>query len=313
MYRSAVSSLSADYWRGRRVLVTGASGFLGTWLCQLLMAEGATVHGQGRRNRPAHTHHPLQASLPEEAAALVASVAPDTIFHLASPIYFGEDAQDLARLGQGIVDATEALLAAATGRNIRFVHAGTCAEYGRAPAPHREDGPTIPINTYGTLKTEATSRVLAAPFDVTVVRPFRAIGPGDSTSVVAGAARAALRRRPFEMTEGRQIREWNHAATIAQGIMMAGSHPAAIGQVLNLGGGESRSVYGVVKAVFEAAGADVNLIQRGARPSRPNEPALLSGDHSKTCGLWGSLAQPSLDQTLAEAVQWTRTHLGCVA
>ena len=135
MYRSAVSSLSTDHWRGRRVLVTGASGFLGTWLCQLLMAEGATVHGLGRRNRPTHTHHPLQASLPKEAASLVESVAPDTIFHLASPIYFGEDPQETARLEQGIVDATEALLAAATGRNIRFVHAGSCAEYGRAPAP----------------------------------------------------------------------------------------------------------------------------------------------------------------------------------
>ena len=305
--------VSAEHWRGRRVLVTGATGFLGAWVSQALVESGAEVHGTGHQRTPLNVHHAHRAYLPRDAAAVVEHSSPEVIFHLASPIVMRPSPAQVDTLKDEIVGATEALLSAASAAGARLVHVGTCAEYGDAPAPHKEEGPAQPTNPYGVLKLEATRCVQASPVAAAVVRPFRAIGPGDTASVVAAAAKAALTGSSFEMTEGSQVREWNHAQAIATGIVAAGAHPGAVGQVINLGGGESRSVYDVVRAVFEAAGASASLIRRGARPQRLGEVALLTGRHSRATALWGSIPQPSLDETIAQAVAWMRAQIGDAA
>jgi len=310
VYRSLVSFQPQHYWQRRRVLITGASGFVGTWLCRLLKAAGAQVHGLGMTRDPTEASIRHRGALLDCADTLLKAVNPDTVFHLASPIYLGEDPAQLAQLRSGIIDSTAALVRACPPTVRRFVHIGSCAEYGDAPSPHRENTAVQSNNTYGKLKAEATQMVLAAPFNATVLRPFRAIGPGDTQSVLAAAATAALTGQPFPMTQGNQVREWNHIACIATAIMAAGSHPEAQGEVINIGGGESRSVIDLVRGVFGAAQADSSLIDRGARPQRKHEVSHLVGDHTKAQALWGHLPQPSLDDTIDEAVQWTRHRLG---
>lgn len=232
------------------------------------------------------------------------SVMPELVFHLASPVEAGASADRMADLRRGIVDAAQSVAEASGRRGIPMLHVGTCAEYGRASAPFREDGGAIPIDAYGELKLEATVH-LVTQSHVTVVRPFRAIGPGDESSVVAAAARAALAGESFAMTTGEQRREWNHVDAIAEGILRAAAHPEARGGVLNIGGGPVASVLEAVRAVFAAAGADGGLIQAGARPQRPGEIPLLAGDHSRAMRLWAPLVQPSFAETIEQAVSWT--------
>jgi len=217
----------------------------------------------------------------------------------------------MGTLRPGIVDATQAISAASASSRAQLVHIGTCAEYGRCPAPHNEDHTPQPVSPYGVLKLAATQSALAA--GATVVRPFRAIGPGDSQSVVVPAARAAKSAQPFAMTEGSQIREWHHVQAIATGIVAAGAHPEARGLVINIGGGETRSVHGVVESIFRAAGSPLDLIQRGAREPRQGEVPRLTGDHTRARSLWGEIQQPSLDETLRETIAWLETARGDAA
>jgi len=233
----------------------------------------------------------------------MAAVMPEAVLHLAAPVEAGASADRMAALRAGIVDAALSVAEATGRRGIPMLHVGTCAEYGRAPAPFKEDGIADPIDAYGKLKLEATLRMVAQPH-ITVVRPFRAIGPGDESSVVAAAARAALAGDPFAMTTGEQRREWNHVDAIAEGILRAAAHPEAQGRLLNIGGGPVASVLEAVRLVFAAAGADGGLIQVGARPQRRGEIPLLAGDHSQTVRLWQPLAQPSFAETIQQAVLW---------
>lgn len=303
MYRSPVHWVSADFWRGRRVLVTGASGFIGTWVADLLVKAEAEVYAVGRTQVPTSGRERSRAVLPEAADRIVQWAQPETVFHLAAPILLEANAEE-AVLDEGIVKATSALLDAIAGTPARFVYAGSCAEYGRATAPYSERSTPLPGSPYGRAKLAASELVLAAGH--TVVRPFRAIGAGDTRSVVAAAARAALSGRPFEMTTGEQVREWNHVRAIAQGIIAAGAHDGAVGRVVNLGGGETASVRAVVEEIFTLAEADHAALKLGARPQRTGEVPLLSGDHQRSRSLWGELPQPTLTETLTEALNWIR-------
>ena len=290
------------------MLVTGASGFIGAAVCRRLAAEGAEVHGTGRtRPSPAVAEH-HRVALPADAMSVMERVRPMGVIHLAAPVMAGANAEHRSILETGIVDGTISMAKATHRLGVPMVHAGTCAEYGSVPSPHREDGAVRPVDAYGELKLQATQQALAYP-NVSVGRIFRAIGPGDTASVVAAAARAALTRTSFSMTSGEQIREWNHVDAVAAGLLHLLARPVLQGCIVNIGGGPELSVRAVVEMVFDAADCDRTLIHLGARPQRPGEVASLVGDHRRARAAWGEVHQPAIQDTVRDAVEWTRTHL----
>lgn len=299
---------SATCWIGRRVLVTGGSGFLGGALCRHLLELGAQVWATGLCRLPPEGVVALRARLPDDAEEVVRMSRPEVVFHLASPISMDRDPGLYPRLREGILDATDAVARACLAQGARLVHVGTCEEYGTCTAPFRETDAPQPVSAYSALKAGATAWVLAlaqtSGLQATVVRPFRTYGPGDATSVIAAACRAALARQPFPMTDGAQIREWNHVDAITPGLIAAGAHPDAPGQVLNLGGGPRESVRAVVARAFALAGADPALVQVGALPRRAGEVEAFYADTSRAEALWGPLPHVPLDDGLIDTLDW---------
>lgn len=295
-------------------MVTGNSGFLGAAVGQSLLDAGAVVHGTGHTRVATACTVPHQLSLPDGARGVLESVAPSVVFHVAAPVNPDLSSGAKTSFRDGIVAGTESVVDVCRDIGARLVHVGTCAEYGAIPAPYREDQPCVPGGEYGRLKYAASQLVLKATgLDWRVVRPFRAIGPGDEVSVVAAAARAALRAEVFEMTDGTQVREWNHVQAVAQGIVAAGAHPDAKHQVINVGGGPRMSVRNVVERIFVLADADLGLMRPGARERRPHEVDALYGDHMRSRSLWGEVEQPSLDETLQAVLSWQDARMGGAA
>lgn len=298
---------SASRWLGRRVLVTGASGFLGAAVWRLLIELGADAHGAFRARLPPPGGTVWPARLPQDTEALFRAARPEVVLHLASPVDLGADPALFPRLREGILDATDAVARAALAQGARLLHVGTCAEYGLAEAPLREDTPLAPVSAYAALKAAASGWVMALTratgLQATVVRCFRAYGPEDRSGLVGTAARAALAGRPFPMTDGAQVREWNQVDALAAGVLAAAAHPEAVGRVFNLGGGERAPVRDVVARIYRLAGADPGLIQVGALPRRPGEVEQLWGDHAAGEALWGPLPNPPLDEGLADLIE----------
>lgn len=243
---------------------------------------------------------------------MVSAVTPQVVIHLASPIAMGSDPAQYDRLRVGILDATAAVAAACRRHGARLLHVGTCAEYGDHVAPYHEDMAPRPVSPYAALKAAATHWVLSAArtggLQAGVVRPFRAIGAGDTGSVVALALRAVLRGEDLDLTDGAQIREWNDVTAIAHGLLCAAAHPGALGQVLNLGGGPRLSVRQIVETAVDVADGDRTRLRFGARPQRPGEVPLFCGDHRRATALLGPLPHPPVEQTLHDALSWLQEN-----
>jgi nucleoside-diphosphate-sugar epimerase len=299
------------HWLGRRVLVTGAGGFMGGALTRRLAEAGAEVHGTWRtRMPPDHTISAHPALLPDDTWRVFENVRPEVVFHLASPVALGTSPDTYEGLRSGILDATVEVTRCALKFDARLVHVGTCEALAGGTVPFAPTA-VAPTSPYSALKAAASGWVTmmhhSHGLDALVVRPFRTWGPGESRGLVREAVHAAIRRTPLALTDGGQVREWNHIDAIVTGLMALGAHPDASGGVWNLGGGPRVSVVDFARQIFDTLGAPGDLVQVGLRARRPGEVGAFWGDHTRTEALIGRLPQPDFTHALqeyADQVAW---------
>ncbi len=311
---------------GVPVLVTGATGFLGSHLVRRLVTEEADVHVLVR---PTSLRERLAAVLPmvrchhgdvregDALRGLVSEVRPVKIFHLAAytdVVRTFENAEEVIGVNlRGTVNLLRAL--EGTGYDC-FVYAGTCEEYGDNPVPFQEDQPPNPVSPYSASKAAATlfcrmyARTLGCP--VVMLRPFLTFGPHQAENrFVAQAIAAAVRDEVFPMTGGAQGRELNYVDDIVEGFIRAATTPAALGEVINLGSGVQHRMRDVAALIFELAGSR-GRPEIGALPYRPVESWDFYCDSSKARRLLGWESRVSLEEGLRRTIQWYRAHRGSV-
>lgn len=296
-----------DLLRAESALVTGASGLIGAALTRRLLAEGLDVLGLSRGAAIPRGARAARLELGEPGAltALLHAERPALVFHLACPVDNRRDDALIPIFERALLRPHAELTAACLSLGARLVVVGTCEEYGDGEAPFREDHPARPVSPYSAAKALATARTLALCREglrATVARPFLTYGPGDrSARLVPTALAAALAGQPFPMTDGAQTRELNHVEDIALGLARCAA-PEAVGEIINIGGGEELPVVELVRAVYRAAGADPALIRPGALPRRAGEVARFCGDHQKAQRLLGHRPEIPLSAGLAALV-----------
>ncbi|HXQ75076.1 MAG TPA: NAD-dependent epimerase/dehydratase family protein [Acidimicrobiales bacterium] len=171
-----------------RVLVTGASGLLGRRTVPLLKEKGWDVVTTGRRD----PDHPADVTRPGSLAALVESLDPDAVVHLAGGAVTG----DVSTWELNLLPGVELLHAAArSARRPRVVLIGSAAEYGVDGDGVTEETPAHPVSDYGRAKSVQT--VCARRFHqngipVLVVRPFNVVAPDLPPSSALGNLRSQV-------------------------------------------------------------------------------------------------------------------------
>lgn len=297
-----------------RVLITGASGFLGACLARRQMAAGQEVHlilrPEFQRWRLAglegrYTGH--WADLRDAAAVrrAVQDCQPEIIYHLATHGAYAFQKDRAAILNTNLA-GTANLLEALAGVNYRaLVHTGSSSEYGQQDGPMRASDLIKPRTAYAVSKAAATLLCQSEALQgrpVCTVRVFSAYGPWeDPRRLVPYVMECCLRGETPRVTPGAQPRDFIHVDDVMDLLEIAAHCPAARGQILHAGSGRQHTVREMVQTILQVCGNQRLEAQFGAEPTRADEPRCWVADLEETTVLTGW--KPRLD--LREGIEWT--------
>lgn len=298
-----------EYFRGRAVLITGASGFIGAALSRRLRALGATVHGVSRqpRNDGDGCDCWWRGNLAEidDARRLMTAVRPATVFHLASHVTGVRDVALVpVTLRDNLVSAVHLLVAATETGCGRILLAGSLEEPDPAP------GGSVPASPYAAAKFAASSyaRMFHALYGTPVVllRLFMVYGPGqaDEKKLIPYVIRMLREGRAPELSSGRRRVDWIYVDDVVEACLAAARAPGVEGETLDVGSGTLASVRDVVERLVAETGSSARP-RFGAFPDRPLEPERVA-DVARTRARIGWAPRVDLAEGLARTVAWYR-------
>lgn len=301
---------------GRRVLVTGATGFLGGHLLPALIEEGAEVHAMSSRPHPEApsrvTWHRADLRHPGDVAAVVHAAQPSVVFHLAA--YGASAAQrDPALLTAVNVEGTRRLWEALPLAT-RVVMTGTCAEYGAVDGPAVETMACHPASPYAAAKHAAVRLVVdharAEGRLAVVLRPYGPYGPADHPSrVIPSTIAGLLRGDEVAVTGGRQRRDFSYVADHVEALVLAATREGlAPGAIYNIGSGIAMTLREALEQVAAVA-AGPGRLAFGARPYRDDEIWDMVPDVSAAARDLGFAARVSFEDGLRRTAAWYRAQL----
>ena len=304
----------------RRVLVTGATGFIGRHLCAALQQSGAVVLATSRS--------PIEGSLigvglisgditdAGFVAQLVAKNQPEYVFHLAAFKKRSHGMADfrLAADTNFLATANLAMACQASPSFRQLVALGTCEEYGPAGTPFREESREMPANSYAVTKLAATyflqTMHRASRFPVVILRPTLAYGPGQGVDMMLPALiRSLLAGRRFPMTPAAQTRDYVYIDDLVQAMLLASGNPSVCGQVMNVSSGEPVALRTIAEQVAALVGGEVaDLLDFGVFDYRPGEAMSYWADPAAIQSKLGWRLLTGLQEGLLRTVDFYRAQ-----
>lgn len=300
----------------KRVLVTGATGFIGHHTLQPLLARGFEVHAVTSKTPPSQAAgnvHWHQADLLDRTTIepLMEHVQPSHLIHMAWMVVPGQSytSLDNYRWLQSTLDLAEQFHRFG-GRRIAV--AGSSYEYDQRYGVCSElRTPIQPDTVYGICK-QALQEVLAAycrSTGMTMVWPriFFVYGPNEHPNrLVSSVIRSLLSGEPARCSHGRQLRDYLHVQDVADGIVTLLDGEAQ-GPV-NIGLGAPVALRDIISRIGEMTGRS-ELIRFGAIEARANEVPLVVADISRISEVSDWKPRIGLDEGLEATIAWWRSQL----
>ena len=317
-------------WKGKKVLVTGADGFIGSHLTERLVAEGADVrafclyNSQGSfgwlDDASAAVRGKLDVRLGDIRDARFVEEAcdgMDVVMHLAAliaiPYSYVAPESYVDTNVRGTLNVLEAVRRKKVGR---MVNTSTSEVYGTpATLPIRETHPMNAQSPYAATKVAADQLALSyhRSFDVpvTVLRPFNTYGPRQSTRAVLPTILIQLLAGKTEVELGRldPKRDLTYVSDTVDGFLRAATSDAAIGESIQLGTNSAVSIAELFEAATRALGVKATVKEKAER-LRPDksEVLVLLSDPAVAKAKLGWEPKISLEKGLALTAEWLKAN-----
>jgi NAD dependent epimerase/dehydratase len=317
-------------WQNKRILVTGAGGFIGSHLAARLVELGARVRALVRYNSrndwgllellPASVKGEMEVVLgdltdPHSTTRMVQGQ--EVIFHLAALIAIPYSYRAPAHYVATNCGGTVNLLEAARQHGVeRFVHTSTSETYGTAQyTPIDEAHPLRGQSPYAASKIGADkiaeSYYLSFGVPVATIRPFNTYGPRQSArAVIPTIISQALTGDAIRLGSLSPVRDLNFVSDTVAGFLKVAENPQAVGEVINVGYGKSVSIGELAEKIVAIVGGKKQIVTEAARV-RPEASEVLEllCDHRKAKALLGWQPQVSLEEGLERTVRYIKDHL----
>ena len=317
--------------KGKKVLVTGAGGFIGSHLTEALLEKGASVRAFVKYN--ARGDWGMLSDLPEETQKSIEVIAGDIrdpffvrkavkgcdyVFHLAALIgipYSYVAPSDYVSVNiQGTVNLLQACL---DERTPRFVHTSTSETYGTALyVPIDEKHPLQGQSPYSASKIGADKMVESyyKSFDLpaVTVRPFNTFGPRQSSrAFIPTVVSQALTRKKILLGSLEPVRDMTFVKDTAEGLIVVGLSDKVLGQAVNLGMGNGQTIGSIAKTILHMLDKKNMPIEEDVSRIRPekSEVMRLISDNTKAREICGWSSNYSFEQGLAETIEWIKKNL----
>lgn len=320
----------STYWQGKKVLVTGAGGFIGSHLVERLVAEGAHVCAFVRYNSRGDAGQLRLA--PREILQQVQIVAGDirdpdainkavagcqVVFHLGALISIPYSYQHPFEVAEVNVMGTLNVLMACNKLKVeRLIHTSTSEVYGTAlRVPIDETHPLQGQSPYSASKIGADklaeSFYCAYSLPVVTVRPFNTFGPRQSArAVIPATITQALAQPVIHLGNLETTRDFTYVDDTVDGFVKAAETPGVEGKTINLGTGSEIKIGSLVEKIIHLTGSSAHIEVDPARlrPTDSEVQRLLSNNALARATL-GWVPRTSLGDGLKKTVNWIKDHL----
>ena len=310
--------------KNKRVLVTGADGFIGSHLVEMLVESGARVKALSQYNSFNYWGWLEGLSCLDDIEVVAGDVRDphfckeitkemDVIFHLAALIaipysYVAPDSY----VDTNVKGTLNICQAAKENGCERVIHTSTSEVYGTAQyVPIDETHPLQPQSPYSASKIGADhmamSFYLAFQLPVTIARPFNTYGPRQSARAVIPTiiGQIAAGKKQIKLGDISPTRDFNYVLDTCKGFMALALSDKTIGETVNIGSGVETSVADTLGLIKKLMKSDVKFIidDQRLRP-KDSEVFRLCCDNTKINQLTGFKPDYSLEQGLAKTIDW---------
>lgn len=308
----------------KKVLVTGADGFIGSHLTEMLAARGYEVRALAQYNSfnswgwldDAACKHDIEVvcgDVRDPAFCRSICQGVDTVFHLAALIaipysYVAPDSYVDTNI-RGTLNICQAARDAGVGR---VIHTSTSEVYGTAQyVPIDEKHPLQPQSPYSASKIAADAMAMsffnAFDLPLTIARPFNTYGPRQSARAVIPTiiSQIAAGKKQIQLGDVTPTRDFNYVEDTCRGFIALAESDKTIGETVNIGSNFEISVGDTLNLIKAIMASDVEFLvdEQRLRPEK-SEVNRLWCDNSKIRALTGFNPEVSVEEGLRRTVDW---------
>lgn len=316
--------MNPNYWSGKKVLITGADGFMGSHLTERLLSFGADVSVFLRGNSTEGTRNfsvkNLKNSIDRISHVMAGDIAStdsikliknndlEVIFHLAAEAYVPKSFKQPILVKEVNLDGTLNVLEAALKLSSikRVVCTSSSEIYGSSEIAINEDHPLNPTSPYGASKAAADRFCFSYwntyGLPIAIIRPFNTYGPRHTYDVIPKFISLALKNEPLTIHgDGSQTRDFTYVDDMIEAFLLMGSQKEAIGQAINFGTGKDVSIKEIAEKIinYSNSKSKIDYVEK-----RTSEVQKLLCDPSKAKRLFSWEAKVSIDDGLRKNIQW---------
>jgi len=317
-------------WKEKKVLITGAGGFIGSHLTERLMSLGAEVTAFVRynsrndigqlENLPENKISELNViagDLRDPDAVRKAVEDMDVIFHLGSLIAIPYSyVHPVEVIDTNVLGTTNVLMAAKDNDVEKIIHTSTSEVYGTARyVPIDEKHPLQGQSPYSASKIGAdmvaTSFYKSYELPIAIIRPFNTYGPRQSArAVIPTIIMQALTKKVAQIGSLHPTRDLTFIFDTIEGFIRVAEEKKSIGEVINIGSGFEISIGDLAEKILRLSQskAKIEIDEKRVRP-KDSEVERLWADSTKARKMLGWQPRVKLDDGLKRTIKWVSDHI----